>query len=413
MNYFIFFLILSLISINNVFAYSYGDPSAAEQAHLEYINRARADPVAEAQRLGLSDVLEGVTDTSTTSNKVPPLTLNENLSLAAKNHTQFMVQIECFAHVCTGEDQVGDRITSSNYIWQTYGENIALTASTLTLDPVEESLTLHNNLFIDKDYPGRGHRVNILSPNFKEVGISLLSGTYQSGFYNAYYITTDFGTQLSDSRYFLLGVVYDDQPATGETTADGFYTAGEGLSGISIDVIETSDTTTTASAGGYAIPLSDGTYTVRFTNQSNQNIERTVTLQGENVKVDITQSEFAGTSQSVPTSAAEVVTNPSEGDSNHTNYFFLEINKTFNNDITVDYATRDGTAIAASDYIATSGTATIEAGKTNTTIAVEIIGDTIAEDTETFDLVLTNPQGANFPTGVTEITASRTIIDDD
>jgi len=119
MNYFIFFLILSLISINNVFAYSYGDPSAAEQAHLEYINRARADPVAEAQRLGLSDVLEGVTDTSTTSNKVPPLTLNENLSLAAKNHTQFMVQIECFAHVCTGEDQVGDRITSSNYIWQT------------------------------------------------------------------------------------------------------------------------------------------------------------------------------------------------------------------------------------------------------------------------------------------------------
>jgi|GEM_PF-2465749 len=413
MNYFILFLILSLISINNVFAYSYGDPSAAEQAHLEYINRARADPVAEAQRLGLSDVLEGVTDSSTTSNKVPPLTLNENLSLAAKNHTQFMVNIECFAHVCTGEDDVGTRITSSNYIWQTYGENIALTASTLTLDVVEESLTLHDNLFIDKDYPGRGHRVNILKQNFKEIGISLLSGTYQSGFYNAYYITTDFGVQLSDSRSFLLGVVYDDQPASGETTADGFYTAGEGLNGISIEVVETGDSTTTASAGGYAIPLSDGTYTVRFTNQSSQSIERTVTIQGENVKVDITQDEFTGTSQSAPTSASEVVANPSEGNSNHTNYFFLEINKAISNDISVDYATRDGTAIAGSDYIATSGTATIKAGDTYTTFAVEIIGDTIAEDTETFELVLTNPQGASFPTGVTEITASRTVRDDD
>lgn len=413
MPFFLVILILNLLSISPVFAFSYGDPSAAEQAHLEAINRARADPVSEAQRLGLSSVLEGVTDSSITTNSLPPVTLNENLTQAALNHSQFMVQSECFAHVCSGEDQVGNRITASNYIWQTFGENIALTASTATLDPAEEALNLHDNLFIDKNYEGRGHRVNILKPDFKEIGISLLSGTWENGTFNAYYITTDFGKQLNDSRSFLLGVVYNDQPSTGETTADGLYTAGEGMSGINVEIVETGDSTSTATAGGYAIPLADGSYTIRFTNQSNQTIERSVTIQGDNVKVDILQSDFDQIQQSLPTSASDIVTNPSEGNSNHTNYFFLEIPTTFSHDISVDYTTRDVTATAGSDYVATSGKATIKAGETYTIIAVEIIADSIAESTETFELVLSNPHGARFPAGITEISTSRTITDDD
>lgn len=115
----------------------------------------------------------------------------------------------------------------------------------------------------------------------------------------------------------------------------------------------------------------------------------------------------------IPTKSSEVDTTPAEGDSNHTAYFLLEIGSALSVDASVDYVTKDGTAIAGSDYITTSGTATITAGSSYIAIAVTIIGDTITESDETFSLVISNPQGASFPSGITEITASKTIIDDD
>lgn len=58
--------------------------------------------------------------------------------------------------------------------------------------------------------------------------------------------------------------------------------------------------------------------------------------------------------------------------------------------IKFDYATADGTATAGSDYTATSGTKTIPAGATNTTVDVPIIGDTTVESDETFFLDVFN-----------------------
>ncbi|MBF0266368.1 MAG: trypsin-like serine protease [Gammaproteobacteria bacterium] len=120
------------------------------------------------------------------------------------------------------------------------------------------------------------------------------------------------------------------------------------------------------------------------------------------------------TTDTKPTKQSEVVTSPKEGDSNHTNYFLLQLSKALTIDISVDYQTQDGTAKAADeDYIATSGTAIIKAGETYTTIGIEIIGDSKIETDETFLLKLTNPKGVSFPAGVSEIIKTRTIINDD
>jgi hypothetical protein len=108
-----------------------------------------------------------------------------------------------------------------------------------------------------------------------------------------------------------------------------------------------------------------------------------------------------------------VNTQPTEGNSNHVNHFLLQINQVLSVDASVSYQTRDGTAIAGQDYIATAGTATIPAGQTSVEIPVEIIGDTLEEYNETFDLVITSPSGAMFPAGVTEITATHNIVDDE
>ncbi len=116
-----------------------------------------------------------------------------------------------------------------------------------------------------------------------------------------------------------------------------------------------------------------------------------------------------------PILATEVIKEVAEGNIGiMPNYFLLAMNHPLPDDITLHYETRDGTAIAGEDYIATSGTVTILAGETHIAIAVDILGDTTYESDETFSLVITDPQGeAQFPINTTEIIATHTIINED
>jgi Calx-beta domain-containing protein len=78
--------------------------------------------------------------------------------------------------------------------------------------------------------------------------------------------------------------------------------------------------------------------------------------------------------------------------------------------VTVDYATADVTAIAGSDYVSTSGTAALPHGGCKcATVSVPIIGDTVAENTETFQLNLSNPVGKTLD----DNQGVGTITDDD
>lgn len=81
--------------------------------------------------------------------------------------------------------------------------------------------------------------------------------------------------------------------------------------------------------------------------------------------------------------------------------------------LSVDYATRDGTATAGEDYLAVADTLILYPGETQAPIAVEVIGDDIPEPDETFYLDVFNPQGGSFGEGVAQLTAVRTLIDDD
>ncbi len=100
-------------------------------------------------------------------------------------------------------------------------------------------------------------------------------------------------------------------------------------------------------------------------------------------------------------------------ESNPINYFKLAIDQALEIDASVSYSTRDGSAQAGQDYMSTSGTITIPAGQTYVLIPVEILADTITEADEIFSLVIRNPIGAVFPAGISEISSTHTIIDDD
>ncbi len=64
--------------------------------------------------------------------------------------------------------------------------------------------------------------------------------------------------------------------------------------------------------------------------------------------------------------------------------------------VTVGYATSDGTAIAGSDYKATTGTVTFLPNQTTRTFTVPIIDDATREDDETFVLTLGDPNNGSI-----------------
>jgi Ca2+-binding RTX toxin-like protein len=62
--------------------------------------------------------------------------------------------------------------------------------------------------------------------------------------------------------------------------------------------------------------------------------------------------------------------------------------------ITVQYSTANGTALAGSDYTATTGTLTFNPGVTSQTISIPILNDSVNEANETFTVKLTSPTNA-------------------
>ena len=87
----------------------------------------------------------------------------------------------------------------------------------------------------------------------------------------------------------------------------------------------------------------------------------------------------------------------------------VTLSRSSNAEVTVRYATANGTALAKSDYSASSGTLTFRPGETRRTISVSITGDRKREPNEAFTVQLPNAVGATIADGA----ATVTILNDD
>ncbi len=273
-------------SVTILLGNTYGNPSVAEQLHLEAINKARANPLAEAARLGI-DLNEGPPSQLIADDPVEPLVFNYYLHEAAQGHTKDMVTNSYQAHQGLDGRSPHQRIQDAGYPGSTTGENLASSAS--SQEEVEEmatSLELHDNLFIDYNFPGRGHRINILSELFKEAGVGFMLEPNMPNFDYGGAVTINFGS-VPNGPNFLLGVVYDD------ANNDNSYSAGEGLAAVEISVSGTDVKTFTASAGGYGIPISEaGMYTVTARLDDGRTAAKQFTIADQNVKIDFTLTDF-------------------------------------------------------------------------------------------------------------------------
>ena len=93
---------------------------------------------------------------------------------------------------------------------------------------------------------------------------------------------------------------------------------------------------------------------------------------------------------------------------NATLAFAVTLSRAPSGTVTVDYATADGTATAATDYTATSGTLSFAAGETEKTISVPVLDDGHDEGSETLTLTLANPSGAYLADGSATGTINNT-----
>src|SRR5205807_8957514 len=89
--------------------------------------------------------------------------------------------------------------------------------------------------------------------------------------------------------------------------------------------------------------------------------------------------------------------------------FLVKLSSASADPVTVHYTTSNSTATAGSDYTAIAGTATVPAGQTAVAVDVNVTGDTVNEDDETFALTLSGPVGATLGTA----SATATIGNDD
>jgi uncharacterized protein YkwD len=267
-------------------------PTAQEQQMLELINRMRQAPAAELNLLinsGDADVnnalsffaVNNATLTSQWATLVPtaPLAWSSQLSDASLAHNQQMITANVQSHQLPGELGLGARSEAAGYTgWSGLGENIFAYSKSVFFGHAAFAIDWGNG-------PGgiqlnSGHRTNIMSSTYKEVGIAITpsSGNGNGAVTGPLVITQDFGNRfVLSGKAYLLGVAFKD------FDRDNFYDPGEGLSGITVRVLKSGTSTpivtTTLNAGGYQVLLDPGQYQLDF-------LQNNVVLKSESVVVN-------------------------------------------------------------------------------------------------------------------------------
>ncbi len=300
--------------------YAIGQPTDEEQYHLELINRARANPTAEGQRLkntGDPAILVAYNQYGVDLNMMasefaalpvrPPLAMNAKLLQAARGHSLDMFTHAFQSHTGSDGSTPATRAAAAGYS-SSVGENVYAHGAS----------TWHAHAGFQVDWglggtggmqAGRGHRMNIHGTS-REIGIGLHLGTKTSGgtTYGPQLVTQNFGAGAANTAY-VTGVVYHDR------NGNAFYDPGEGLGGVTVSVAGSEYHAVTANSGGYTVPVSTAAVTraVTFSGPGIASGASAVVAGGNNVKVDLV----------VPYSAA-VPSGPSEAWVGHPSHYSFE-----------------------------------------------------------------------------------------
>ena len=263
------------------------DMTDQEQLLLELVNRARANPEAEAARYKI-ELNKDLKPDEISKDAKQPLAPHPALIASSRFHSQEMLDGDWFAHDNpVNGDGPSDRARDAGYPVGA-GENIAWFGTPGKLEKDAEVYRRHEALFLSPP-----HRTNMMTAGYREIGNGIKFGMYEKLY--SIMVTENFGNR--GGEYFITGVAFTDR-----VQQDDFYTIGESLPSLTVTARRERDgatyTTTTGSSGGYALQLGTGIYTVTATGAglSAPISFSGVTIFNSNVKVDFNAREsVAGT----------------------------------------------------------------------------------------------------------------------
>ena len=206
----------------------------------------------------------------------------------------------------------------------------------------------------------------------------------------------EFMVTLSEASAQEVTVNYRTMNVTALAGSD--YTEASGT--LTIDAGETTGTIAVEVLDDGVVEGEDETFTVTLSGAVNATI-----VDGEGVGT-IEDNEAVQPPPTVPTlDIGDVTVAEADGSA----VFTVTLSETSTDEVTVAYATSDGTARAGQDYTGKSDTLTIAAGSTSGTISVRVMDDEYVEGNETFTVTLSAPENATINDGE----GVGTITDDD
>jgi uncharacterized protein YkwD len=277
-------------------------PSNFEQEMLWLINDMRTDPAdhldhfitgygtpasssdAEIQGALTYFNVVGATLQSDWSALTPaaPVAWSSLLDDAAEFHSQNMIDEDDQEHEFPPGPGLGERVDATGYVWTNLAENIfAYTESALH---GHAGFVVDWGNGIDGMQNPPGHRNNIMSPLWVDVGIAAIAESDVNTEVGPYVVTQDFGKSWPVDDPYLVGTIWAD------ANADGKFDGGEGFGGVSVQAVGAATYSTTSwGSGGYQLQLPAGTYDVSISGGAFEGVYSSqVTIAGENVKLDAT-----------------------------------------------------------------------------------------------------------------------------
>ena len=284
-----------------------------------------------------------------------------------------------------GDDNAVFAEAQSNYILneETNDGILSITVQNINDDSITEIQNIETLVFADNELDIRAGLSQELSLSIANV--SIIEGN--SGSKNASVLI-----KLSEATSTAFSVSY--------TTVDGDAQAGQ-------DYVSNSGTV------NFAVGEISKTITISVLGDTSVETNEQFFLQlsaPDNITLDTTEASITLTNDDKPQlsiTAASLL----EGNTGQTTAsLVISLSAPGQDTVKVNYASANGTALAAKDYLTTTGEVSFAPGETSKTIAVPVLGDTLVEGNETFRMSLSAPVNASLSSTSSAIV---TITDDD
>jgi hypothetical protein len=287
-------------------------PNGDEQQLVWLMNRARRDPTAEGlwlamlrqldvqQAMDYFDVLRTVlVDEFAARTPSPPAAFDARLYLAAADHCAYLISVDGQTH-----DGQFSRVTARGFIYTwvlgsvySYSHGACYGHAGFNVDWGPGDATGMQ--------PGRGHRQALMGGT-SCVGAACVPEDDPATAVGPMVITINYcyanAGAADHYNRFLVGTTWTD------ANANGMYDPGEGLGGVTVMPDSGTWYAVTGAAGGYAIPVDAGTYTLTY---SGGPLTSTVTTQVTVGAVSVLVDWTNGPAKPVMTSAASLAANGS------------------------------------------------------------------------------------------------------